>query len=361
MTKSNNETVALVVALGVTAAVVGGAAWWLKGSGLLGGGSGGEVTSGAQTTETTQPSSTQGQKEGQQEGTSRNAASGTFASVANVPEGQFTYGGSTTWAPLRGEVDPAIEQALPSFKLVYKNASGSTDGIQKLINGELDFAQSSRPLNADEKRQAQQKGTTLQEIPVMLEGVAIATHPDLPLPGLTLSQLKDIYTSKVTNWNQVGGPNLSITPVSRTNSGTVQYFQETVLEGEPFASNVKDVSTTTEAIRLVSNTPGAIYYASAPEIVGQCTIAPLPVGTSIRQLVAPYQSPYISPDKCPAQRNQLNLSAFQSQTYPLIRPLYVIIRKDGQPAEKAGAAYAQLLQTQAGEELIQKAGFVPLP
>ncbi len=353
MSKSNNETAALVVALGITAVIIGGAGWWLKSSGLLAGGSNG----GAQTAETTQSSPA----EGQSDSTSGKEASGTFASVTNVPEGQFTYGGSTTWAPLRGEVDPVIKRSLPNFDLVYENASGSDDGIQKLINGELDFAQSSRPLNADEKRQAQQKGVTLQEIPVMLEGVAIATHPGLPISGLTLSQIKDIYTGKVTNWNQVGGPNLPIVPVSRTNSGTVQYFQEAVLDGEPFASNTKDVSTTTEAIRLVSDMPGALYYASAPEIVGQCTVAPLPIGTSIRQLVAPYQSPYVSPENCPAQRNQLNLSAFQAQTYPLIRPLYVVIRKDGQPTAKAGAAYTQLLQTQEGQELLHKAGFVPLP
>ena len=361
MSKSNNETAALVVALGITAVVIGGAGWWLKSSGLLGNPLGG----GEQPAAVTPP--TAGQNEGQREDQSQNSSTfrkasvSTFADVTNVPDGQFTYGGSTTWATVRGEVDPVIEQAFPNFALAYKNASGSNDGIQKLIDGELDFAQSSRPLNANEKRQAQQKGITLQEIPVMLEGVAIAIHPDLSIPGLTLAQIKDIYTGQATNWNQVGGPNLPIVPISRTNSGTVQYFQEAVLKDEPFASSIKSVSTTTEAIRFVSTTPGAIYYASAPEIVGQCTVTPLPIGTSISQLVAPYQSPYVAPENCPAQRNQLNLSTLQSQTYPLIRPLYVIIRKDGQPAEQAGAAYAQLLQTQQGEELLDKAGFVPLP
>jgi phosphate transport system substrate-binding protein len=294
-------------------------------------------------------------------GVSNGGDGSTFAAVADVPRGQFAYGGSTTWATIRGKVDPEIEKALPNFDMVYKDTSGSSDGIQRLINGELAFAQSSRPLNTDEKRLAQQKGMTLQEIPVALEAVAIATHPALSIPGLTLSQLKDIYTGKATNWNQVGGPNLPIVLASRGDSGTVQFFQEFVLEEADFAGKVQELPNTTAALRFIGNTPGSIYFASAPEVVGQCTVKPLPIGTSAQQLVAPYQDPYISSENCPAQRNQLNLSAFQAQSYPLLRPLYVMVRKDAQATDKAGIAYSQLLQTGQGQALLKQAGFVPLP
>lgn len=350
MSNSNNETPALIAALAITAVLVGGAIWWVKDSGLLGGGADSVIIN--------PDDGTVAPANGSWD--SRNGSS--FATVANVPQGQFAYGGSTTWAPLRGGVDPIIQNAVPGFSLVFKNASGSSDGIQKLMDGELDFAQSSRPLTSAERRRSQQKGITLEEIPVMLEGVAVATHPSLDIPGVTLDQLKGIYTGQVTNWNQVGGPSLPIVLASRgKDGGTVQFFQEDVLADESFASSTQILGSTTEAIRFVSTTPGAIYFASAPEIVGQCTVAPLPIGSSARQLVAPYQQPYVPPANCPAQRNQLNLEAFQSQTYPLIRPLYVMVRKDGQPGEQAGRAYAELLQTAEGQALISQYGFVPLP
>jgi len=353
MTQPKNETTALIVALGLTAAVLGGGFWLIKSSGILGG-SPGSVP--AAQTANADPSAND---------PSANAApavlsNSPFATGTAIPSGEFRYGGSTTWAPLRGGVDPAIESAYPDFKLVYVNASGSGDGIQKLIDGELDFAQSSRPLNSKETREAQKQGMTLEEIPVMTEAVAIAVNPKLAIPGLTLTQLKDIYTGQITSWNQVGGPNLEIVPASRSAGGTVQFFEEDVLDGSAFAPSVKALSTTTQALRFVSENPGAIYFASAPEIVGQCTVAPLAIGSSAQQLVPPYQQPYVDPASCPASRNQLNLQAIENQTYPLTRPLYVIVKKDAQAAEQAGTAYAELLQTQDGKALLNQAGFVPI-
>ncbi len=354
MSQSKNEIPALVAALGLTAALIGGGIWWLMNSDLLKQGDQGPGNA-VTTADPNQP-------DNPNPSTAAIASAGnTFSDVSDVPSGRFTYGGSTTWAPIRGAVDPAIASALPNFKLIYQDASGSGDGIKKLIAGELDFAQSSRPLNPDEKQQAQQQGFSLQEIPVATEAIAIATHPDITLPGLTLPQLKDIYTGNITNWSQVGGPDLAIVPASRGETGgTVQFFQEAVMADQAFANNIQRLASTTEALRFVSTTPGAIYFASAPEVVGQCTVVPVALSASDQNFTPPYQQPYVAPQDCPIRRNQLNLSAFQTKAYPLTRPLYVIIRQDNQPAQQAGMSYAQLLKTQQGQGLLQQAGFVPL-
>lgn len=350
MTQPKNETAALIVALGLTAAVVGGGFWWLKSRGMLGG-----SAQNATPTDTASTAQTTGNNSPAPAELSNQPLSG----VA-VPSGEFRYGGSTSWAPLRGSVDPALQATYPEFRLVFQNTSGSGDGIRKLIDGALDFSQSSRPLTSKEKRDAQRQGITIEEIPVMTEAVAIAVHPDLNIPGITLAQLKDIYTGQITNWNQVGGPNLPIVPASRSAGGTVQFFEEDVLEGAAFVSSLQTPSTTTQALRFVSENPGAIYFASAPEIVGQCTVKPLAIGISAQQLVPSYQPPYVEPENCPTQRNQLNLGAISNNTYPLTRPLYVIIKADGSNAEQAGRAYAELLQTPDGRVLLNQAGFVPI-
>ncbi|MEL6129848.1 MAG: serine/threonine-protein kinase, partial [Cyanobacteria bacterium J06628_4] len=197
--------------------------------------------------------------------------SATFKDV-EVPSGQFNYGGSTTWAPIRGVIDPKLEQAIPGLQLVYQaptnQAPGSSTGIQMLLSGELDFAQTSRPLNAQEKQQAKQQGILLEEIPVAIEGVAVAVHPELSLTNVSLAELRDIYTGRTNNWQQLGGPDLPVIPISRNDlGGTVQFFSQAVLNGEALASNVQRSINTTEALRLTANTPGAIYFASAPEVV----------------------------------------------------------------------------------------------
>ncbi len=84
-----------------------------------------------------------------------------------------------------------------------------------LLDHQMAFSQSSRSIKDEEYQKVQERGFTLKEIPVAIDGIAIAVHPDLNIPGLTLAQIKDISTGKVTNWEQMDDPNLPITPYSR--------------------------------------------------------------------------------------------------------------------------------------------------
>ncbi len=286
-----------------------------------------------------------------------------FMAVDNVPYGVFHYGGSTTWAPIRRDVDPVIQSVWSEFKLHYVQhplrASGSDTGIWMLLHNQIAFAQSSRPLKPEEKRLAQKKGFTLEQIPIAIDPIVFAVHPELNIPGLTVDQLRDIYKGKITNWQEVGGPNLEIIAYSRPTQtgGTVKFFRQRVLKREKFAERVKFIATTTLGIRAVAANPGGIYYASAAEVVAQCTVKTTPIGYSSNKLIAPYIEPLVKPQLCPQQRNQINHSAFQQADYPLIQKLFVIIKGNGQIEEQAGRAYANLLLTDRGQELIEKAGY----
>lgn len=282
----------------------------------------------------------------------------------NFPSGLFSYGGSTTWAPIRKEVDSEIQKLSSNFQLRYTDpttgAPGSGTGIKMLLDNQLAFSQSSRSLKDEEYQKAQQRGFQLKEIPVAIDGIAIAVNPNLKIPGLTVAQLKDIYTGKLTNWQQVKGPNLPITPYSRRleEGGTVEFFDENVMGKEKFAANVKFIPTTTQALQEVAKNPGGIYYASAPEVVGQCTVKPLPLGRKSDQFIPPYKEPFVALQNCPQQRNQLNATAFQKGEYPITRRLFVLVKHNGQNDQQAGEAYANWLLTDQGQELITKAGFV---
>ncbi len=341
-----NETVPLLIALIVTAGIIGGASWFiLKNLGL-------------NTRKTTQNPQVQSPNPGNDNSVQA------FAQVTNVPDGLFNYGGSTTWAPIRRDVDSAIATVYPNFRLRYSDpptgAPGSGSGIKMLLNDQLAFSQSSRSLKDEEFQTATQRGFTLKQIPVAIDGIAIASHRDLNVSGLTVAQLKEIYTGKITNWRQIGGPNLPITAYSRRveEGGTIEFFRENVLEKESFGQNVTFVPTTTQALRKVAETPGSLYYASAPEVVPQCTVKSLPLGRKAGEWIAPYQQPFVPLSECPNRRNQLNDSAFQSGEYPITRNLFVIVKENGQTDEQAGKAYANLLLSAQGQELISKAGFV---
>jgi phosphate transport system substrate-binding protein len=296
--------------------------------------------------------------------TSTSPNSVTSCNVPNLPQGIFSYGGSTTWATLRKDVDSVLEKICPQFDLRYIQPlfqdPGSGTGIQMLIDNQLAFTQSSRSIKLEETSQAQQKGFRLKEIIVAIDAIAIAVNHNLNIPGLTTAQIKDIYTGKITNWQKLGGANLPIIPLSRSQEagGTVDFFIEYVLNKDKFGNNVSYIGTTTEALRKIANTPGGIYYGSAPEIVPQCTIKSLPIGRTNGQFVTPYQQPEIAQSQCPNQRNHLNVENFRNGNYPITRNLFVIIKQNGQSDQQAGEAYANWLLTPQGQELIEKAGFV---
>ncbi|OUL36987.1 phosphate ABC transporter substrate-binding protein [Nostoc sp. T09] len=333
----------LIIGKVLTLMVIGGLLWWLLKPGLL--------------SRNNSDSSSQSLKT-----TSSNAS--TFGSLADVPTDSFNYGGSTAWAPIRQVVDSQILSARPELKLRYldpvNGSPGSTSGIRMLLNGQLDFAQSSRPLTDEEQTIAKKRGITLEQRQVGIDGIAVVVNPSLKVPGLTVDQLQQIYLGQVTNWNQVGGPNLPITPFSQRpeNADTIIFSSNSGLKQRALGSNVKYVYSTTEAVRQLSKTPGGIYYASARAVVPQCRVKPLPLGRTAADLVSPYREPLVSPEQCPRQRNQVNTEAIKNGSYPITSNLFVIIKQNKGQEHKVGDAYAKLLLTDQGQKAIEQAGFV---
>lgn len=179
-----NETAVLVLALLITAGLVGGGFWWFtRRSGIdLGGRA-------SYKPDNPSPGIDNSNNKRKPPPTPRQSNVENFASVQNVPSGLFNYGGSTSWAPIRLAIDPKIQAARPEFRLRYveptSGSPSSGNGIRMLLDGRLAFAQSSRPLLDQEYNQAQQRGFVLKQITIAIDGLAIAVNPtwifqDLP-------------------------------------------------------------------------------------------------------------------------------------------------------------------------------------
>ncbi len=104
-----NEIPILILSFLITGGLIAGGFWWFTKKSDLNqnqiiGSQSTNSNSGSKNT----PQASSGQSSGN-----------TFASVQNVPTGLFNYGGSTSWAPIRLAVDPAIQTARPEFRLRY--------------------------------------------------------------------------------------------------------------------------------------------------------------------------------------------------------------------------------------------------
>jgi phosphate transport system substrate-binding protein len=289
----------------------------------------------------------------------------TFKTLTNIPSGSFNYGGSTAWAPIRQLVDSQIQSTRPELHLHYVHPTdtspGSGSGIRMLLNGQLDFTESSRPLTAKESAMAQQQGFDLVAHQVGTDGIAVVVNPALKVSGLTIDQLQQIYQGHITNWKQVGGPDLLITPFSqKPENADTAFPPNQVLEKQELGSNVEYVYSTTEALRRVHQTPGGLYFASAPAVVPQCMVKPLPIGRTSTQFISPYREPLVPLNQCPLKRNQVNTEAIKNGSYPLIAKLFVIVKQNKSREQQAGEAYTRLLLSDQGQKEIEQAGFIPI-
>ena len=138
------------------------------------------------------------------------------------PSETVTISGSTS-------VGTLIEKEAEKFKQentgtnVEINQIGSSSGIKDAINGTVEIGMSSRDLKEEEISEG------LVEVEVAFDGVAVITSKNNKVGSLKLSQVKDIYTGKITNWKDVGGEDSKIVVVSREDgSGTRDEFQEIV-------------------------------------------------------------------------------------------------------------------------------------
>ena len=281
-------------------------------------------------------------------------------SLATDPK--ISYGGSTSWATLRKNLESAIRAAGIAIDLRYtppkSQNPGSSEGIKRLLAEQLDIALSSRPLSKTEKEQG------LREETVAYDATIIAVNKNLDVK-LTLEQLEKIYTGKVTNWKDINQeyPDLPIEVFARDPNigGTVKVFIDEVLKGQSLGSKVEIVSDISTGLQTIQKTPGGIFFGSAAEIVDQCSIRSIPIAKKSGEEFVPPYDPEQYVDGCQGgKRNQVNMKDFKEKKYPLVHPMAVIINTKNSEKEKKGELLVQILRTDEGQQLIEQARYIPI-
>jgi phosphate transport system substrate-binding protein len=273
-----------------------------------------------------------------------------IASVQGVPSGEVRIGGSTSAAGMRAVLEPIIELAYPKFHLKYlnpENGIASTEtGLEMLLEGKLDVIYASSAIPEEILQKAKQKGIKLKTIPVAISGVAVAVHPSLNIPGMTINEYHKILQGTIKNWRDVRGPDLKIRIYNKDGNS---------LDGAPFIP----IKTATEAFKRIANDPGGFHVASASLVVPQCGVKALPVGLDASHFIVPYKSPLIPVSECSSQNHNLvDTEAFSNGNYPLLKTISIVMIEDAGFREKAGTVYSQMILTAQGQDLVRQAGYL---
>jgi len=243
------------------------------------------------------------------------------------------------WAETYRAVRPDVAIAV--------TGGGSGTGIAALVNGTVDIANASRAMKAEEIEEAKAGGLAPVEHVVAVDALAIVVHPDNPVARLTIDQLADIFTGRVTSWRGVGGRDAPIVIVSReTNSGTHVYFlEEVVRKGDAeskdiFAPQTLLMPSSVGITSEVQRNPNAIGYDGFGYVN--------PAHEKLIAVAKDARSPYVLP----------SVASGADGSYPISRDLYMYTAG---PATGAIAEYLDWIRGPEGQAVVAKLGFIPVP
>jgi phosphate transport system substrate-binding protein len=203
---------------------------------------------------------------------SSTAASSTAASsAAAAVSGSVAVSGSSALLPLVQEAATEYMNVNPKVS-VTANGGGSGTGLQQVSDGTVDIGDSDVP--AEEKLD-ETLAAELTDHEVAFITVAAIVNPDLGVTDLTTDQLVGIFTGKITNWSEVGGPDLQIMLVTRpSSSGTRALFKQYALNGEEEASNqALETDDSGTLMQTVQDNKGAIGYVALPYIINSTAVS----------------------------------------------------------------------------------------
>ncbi|MFN8594700.1 MAG: PstS family phosphate ABC transporter substrate-binding protein [Anaerolineae bacterium] len=241
------------------------------------------------------------------------------------------------WAEAYQKVKPGIR--------ISVTGGGSGTGITALINGTADIANASRAMKDEEKQQARANGFEPNEIEIARDAIAVIVNPHNPVQALTLPQLSDIYSGKITNWREVGGEDRPIVLLSReTNSGTHVYFLERVLR----LGNSKDKTLFSPDTLLLPSSEGiTAEIRQNPNAIGYDGLGYVTSDVKMLAVAADASKPFVLP----------SIESVNASTYPIARPLFMYTR--GQP-QGSIKDYLDWILSSDGQAVVVQLGFVPL-
>jgi len=222
---------------------------------------------------------------------------------------------------------------------VQVTGGGSGTGISALINGTTDICNASRPMKNSERDKLKQRfGTRGIEIKCAQDGLSLYVNEANPISELTMQQIKDVYTGKIGNWKDVGGPNERLILYSReNNSGTYVYFKDNVLLGEDFAPTAQNMPGTAAVVNAVAKDKWGIGYGGAA------------YGKGIREVKVKKDA--VSPGYTPTFEN------IKSGNYPIARYLYMYVKNRPAGTMKE---YIDWILGDEGQKIVSEVGYFPI-
>lgn len=215
------------------------------------------------------------------------------------------------------------------------NGGGPAAGIKLLAAKRTDIAQLPRKLSQAEKSIL---GGGSAEFPVALESVVVYVHKSNPVVQLSIQQLKEIYTGRITSWKSIDGRDAPINLYSTESLvGGSLFFREVVLGSEEFDTVMQGFSNTKRMLETLARDPNGIGFGD------------LEAGPSAKPVRIAKGSNFASVEP--------TFESIRSINYPLSRYLYWVVLT---PLSPDMTRLCDWVESQQGQLVVEAAGYYPL-
>jgi phosphate transport system substrate-binding protein len=211
---------------------------------------------------------------------------------------------------------------------VYIRGGGSLLGLNDLHEKRVDFAASCAPRRPQDPKD-------FEFITVAWDALVFIVNPGNPVSSMSYQDVRNIYEGRLTNWKQLGGPDLAITSFISTPKGmggVMEAVQNMILKGkplEPQSNSSLQASSVAIWEQLVEKTPGGFAgtgFASAR-----------------KRRVKMLKLNGVMPTK----------ENIITGRYPLKRPLYLVVKKNARPAVRK---FIDFVLSRKGQKFISEYG-----
>ncbi len=179
--------------------------------------------------------------------------------------GVITAAGSTALQPLAEEAATEFTELNPEVSITVQGG-GSGTGINQVASGAAQIGNSDVP----SAEKVEDSSLKLVDTKVAGIGFAIVVNEDVEVDSLTTEQIQDIFSGKVTNWQEIGGNDEEIQVINRpASSGTRTTFEKTIMEEAAIDDSVGTIQESNGSVeQAVNSTSGAVSYLAMSYLVG---------------------------------------------------------------------------------------------
>ncbi|WP_314416015.1 phosphate ABC transporter substrate-binding protein [Streptomyces kroppenstedtii] len=253
--------------------------------------------------------------------------------------GALQVSGSTTVAPVAADAAQALKA--DGLDITVATQGGSAGGISQLAAGQINIAMSSKPLAKEDKDANPNTDFLSTQIGADAVGVIVTKKvADAGVKNLTAAQVRDLFEGKITNWSELGGPDLEVFVYDKEPGRGTREVLDKYIYGDkkapppPKSGNFAIVGGNLETRNKLESTPGAVAPLSTSFVEGRDGLA----AVTLDGIEA-------SPDN------------IASGKYPMSRPLYLLT--DGKPKGSA-KKFINYVLTAKGQKLMTKHGYLTL-